>query len=171
MNKDTLRTHWDVFLCTFIYSGFCPFAPGTMGALTATLLWAAMSLFLPYAELQFAVLGLVVVVTCVSIPSIVRLEKIWGEDPSRVVVDEAVGVWITLLAVPATDSLSVKYLSAFGAFVLFRLFDIFKPLGIRKMEDVPNGWGVMLDDILSGIYGSVVLWIAVRLLVSSQWFC
>ena len=88
------------------------------------------------------------------------LEPFWGEDPSRVVVDEMVGVWIALLAAPSGN---VWY--ALGAFALFRLFDIFKPLGIRRMESFPGGIGVMMDDILAGIYSFVVL-IGVRWLIS-----
>ena len=84
-----------------------------------------------------------------------RLEASWGEDPSRVVVDEMVGVWIALLAAPAGH---VWY--ALGAFALFRLFDIFKPLGIRRMESLPGGIGVMMDDILSGVYGFIILIVA-----------
>ena len=63
-----------------------------------------------------------------------------------------VGTWIALLAVPSGH---IGY--ALGAFALFRLFDIFKPLGIRRMERLPGGIGVMMDDILSGIYGFIVL--------------
>lgn len=75
-----------------------------------------------------------------------------GEDPSKVVVDEMVGVWIPLLAVDAEH-----WYYALVAFALFRLFDIFKPLGIRKMEDFKGGVGVMMDDVLAGIYSLLVL--------------
>ena len=73
------------------------------------------------------------------------LEPYWGEDPSRVVVDEMVGVWITLLAAPAGH---VWY--GLAAFVLFRFFDILKPLGIRRMENLPGGVGVMMDEKKEG---------------------
>jgi phosphatidylglycerophosphatase A len=64
-----------------------------------------------------------------------------------------VGVWISRLAVPADG----HWGNIAGAFVLFRLFDIVKPLGVRRMERIGGGWGVMLDDILAGVYGAIVL--------------
>jgi phosphatidylglycerophosphatase A len=90
-----------------------------------------------------------------------RLEPYWGEDPSRVVVDEMVGVWLSLLAVPPTER---GYWYALAAFVLFRLLDIAKPLGIRRMERLKGGVGVMMDDVLAGVYGFIIL-IGVRWVV------
>ena len=76
----------------------------------------------------------------------------WGEDPSRVVVDEMVGVWIPLLVVPDGG-----WWYVLAAFVLFRLFDIVKPLGVRRMERFGGGVGIMMDDILAGVYSAVLL--------------
>ena len=122
----------------------------------ATLIWFGLSylvssacLFVADSSIDFGYLLLA------GIWAANRLEASWGEDPSRVVVDEMVGVWIALLAAPAGH---VWY--ALGAFVLFRLFDIFKPLGIRRMESLPGGIGVMMDDILSGVYGFIILIVA-----------
>lgn len=137
-------------------SGFSPVAPGTAGALLATLIWFFLSFFLTGLMLLWVTVILILVFTIAGVWAADRLEPVWGEDPSRVVVDEMVGVWIALLAAPAGH---VWY--GLGAFVLFRLFDIFKPLGIRRMESLPGGIGVMMDDILSGIYGFILL-IAVR---------
>lgn len=147
---------YDELLCTVLMTGHSPWAPGTMGALFATALWVAAAQFVPYLWLQLATLALLVAVTFVSIPSIRRIEADWGEDPHAVVVDEAVGVWIALLAVPA----SLHWGWAVAALLLFRFFDIAKPLGIRALEAVRGGWGVMLDDILSGVYAAVVLLLA-----------
>ncbi len=144
---------FDIFLTTGFYSGYSPFAPGTMGAIVATLMWWLASCWLDYLPLQLVTLLAILLFTFLSVPSIKRLEKEWGEDPSRIVVDEMVGVWISLLAVPAGGS--VWYM--LGALALFRLFDIWKPLGVRRMEAVGGGWGVMLDDILAGVYGAIVL--------------
>lgn len=153
MNSNKTYTKWDVALATGFYSGYSPFAPGTMGALVATLIWLVGYFSLDYTCLQIVTSVAIFVFTLLSIPSIDRLEMVWGEDPSRVVVDEMVGVWISLLAVPADG----HWGNIAGAFVLFRLFDIVKPLGVRRMERIGGGWGVMLDDILAGVYGAIVL--------------
>ncbi len=138
-------------------SGFSPFAPGTAGAALATILWYIASRCLSYTSLVGATLACVVVFTILGIISSTAVERIWGKDPSRVVIDEMVGVWIPLLAVP--DS-AYRYYYMAAAFVLFRLFDIFKPLGIRKMENFEGGVGIMMDDILSGVYSFILLIVA-----------
>ena len=144
---------WDVFLTTGFYSGYSRFAPGTMGALVATLLWLIPYFFCGYKALQIITSIAIVFFTFLSVPSIKRLEIEWGEDPSKVVVDEMVGVWIALLAVPKHGN----WIYICVAFFLFRIFDIFKPLGVRYMERFKGGWGVMLDDILAGIYGALII--------------
>lgn len=157
-NNDT--RFFDRFLTTGFFSGYSPFAPGTMGALVATILWVVASIFVTdFSTLFMLTLYAIVIFTLVSIEPINRLEKVWGEDPSRVVVDEVVGVWICLLAVPAEAELfSTRYwIYVVMAFALFRFFDILKPLGVRKMESIKGGWGVMMDDILSGCYGAIVM--------------
>lgn len=156
MKKPSLLS---VIIGTGFGSGFSPFAPGTAGALLATLVWLGLSCLVSSVILLWLTVAMILVFTVAGIWASDCLEAFWGEDPSRVVVDEMVGVWIVLLAVPAGH---IWYAS--GAFVLFRLFDIFKPLGIRKMENLPGGVGVMMDDILSGVYGFIVL-IAARWII------
>ena len=150
---------YDKFLATGFFSGYSPFAPGTMGALVATVIWIIASIYVPdQTALQALTLGVAMVFTLMSIEPINRLEKVWGEDPSKVVVDEMVGVWICLAVCPQTTLFSTTYwLYTAMAFALFRLFDIWKPFGIRKMESIKGGWGVMMDDILAGVYGSMVI--------------
>ena len=133
-------------------SGFSPVAPGTAGALLAAGAWYLLSFLLSGGALWWTTLALIAVFTPAGVWAADRLEPFWGEDPSRVVVDEMAGVWISLLAAPAGHA---GY--GLAAFALFRFFDIFKPLGIRRMEKLPGGWGVMMDDILAGIYGLVIL--------------
>ena len=151
-----------VIIGTGFGSGFSPFAPGTAGALLAVLIWFGISFIVSEICLIWLTVALILFFTVMGVWATNRLEPFWGEDPSRVVVDEMVGVWIALLAAPSGN---VWY--ALGAFALFRLFDIFKPLGIRRMESFPGGIGVMMDDILAGIYSFVVL-IGVSWLISRK---
>lgn len=163
--KKEVTSIYDVVIATGFGSGFWPWGPGTAGAVLATLMWCVYSAMFnmegiwgvgsAYTLTQITTLLLVVVFTLLSIAPINRLEKVWGEDPSKVVVDEMVGVWITLVAVPA----HYEWWHVLCALLLFRFFDILKPLGVRWIDDnVKGGWGVMLDDILAGIYGAIVLW-------------
>jgi len=79
------------------------------------------------------------------------VEKEWGKDSSKVVIDEVAGMCITLLFVP------VRWPYLLAGFILFRFFDIVKPLYLKKIEHLPGGWGVMLDDLGAGCYAHVIL--------------
>ena len=140
-------------------SGFSPFAPGTAGALVAVIIWTVLFYVIPFNILLVVTSLLIVLFTAAGIWSADKLESEWGKDPSKVVVDEMVGVWIALLAVPVGNVWYILF-----DFLLFRFFDIFKPLGIRKMEQLEGGIGVMADDILAGIY-SFLLLMGVRWLI------
>jgi phosphatidylglycerophosphatase A len=94
-------------------------------------------------------------ITLIGVWSSTVVEQIWGKDPARVVVDEVAGMCISLLFLPV----SVKYL--LYALILFRFFDIVKPLFIRKMELLPGGWGIMMDDVLAGVYTNIFLSVVV----------
>lgn len=144
------------FIATGFGSGYSPIAPGTAGALLAMLIWWGYSLLFSHC-ISIPVLTFIVIVvfTFAGVWSSSVVEKYWGEDPSRVVVDEMVGTWIALLAVQ--EGAHWGYMLA--AFVLFRFFDIVKPLGVRKMESLPSGFGIMADDILAGIYGFIVIYL------------
>ena len=135
-------------------SGFSPFAPGTAGALLASIIWIALYFLLPFTALLWTTAALVVLFTFAGIWAANKLESSWGEDPSRVVVDEMVGVWIPLLAVPDNDR---WYWYVIAAFALFRIFDIVKPLGVRKMESFKGGVGVMMDDVLAGVSSFILI--------------
>ena len=136
-------------LTTSLGVGFLPLAPGTWGAAIGCLIVWLLSY---YQVLNTPLLAILIIVfTLISVPMINTLEEEWGEDPSKVVIDETVGLWITMLFVP------FNFQNLLLAFILFRFFDIAKPLGIRKLEQIKNGWGVMLDDVLAGVYANIVL--------------
>ena len=148
-----------IIIASSFGSGFSPFAPGTAGALVAVIIWTVLFYVIPFNILLVVTSLLIVLFTAAGIWSADKLESEWGKDPSKVVVDEMVGVWIALLAVPVGNVWYILF-----AFLLFRFFDIFKPLGIRKMEQLEGGIGVMADDILAGIY-SFLLLMGVRWLI------
>ncbi len=143
---------FSLLIATGFGSGFSPVAPGTAGALLAVLLWVGGSFLLPFVLLQVLLAFLVLLFTGLGIYTSGVMEHYWGEDPSRVVIDEMVGVWIPLLVVPDGG-----WWYVLAAFVLFRFFDIVKPLGVRRMERFGGGVGIMMDDILAGVYSAVLL--------------
>ena len=84
-----------------------------------------------------------------------KMEPEWGEDSYRIVIDEVAGMCLTLCGIPDRWPLVLTGL------VLFRFFDIAKPLYIRRMEEIGGGWGVMMDDVLAGVYANLLLQIVV----------
>jgi phosphatidylglycerophosphatase A len=112
------------------------------------LLWQSSALQNPWYLLVIAI-----VVTLLGVYVSNKVEPEWGEDSSRVVIDEVAGMLIAVVFVP------MNIYCLIGGLILFRFFDIVKPLGIRKMEALPSGTGVMMDDVLAGVYSNIVLWI------------
>ena len=139
-----------VIIGTGFGAGFWPWGQGTAGAVLARAIWFAMSAVMGQTALIVATAVLIVVFTILGTWATARLEPFWGEDPSRIVADEMVGVWIPLL-------LASEWKTALAALLLFRFFDILKPLGIRKLDERPGAFWVMGDDIAAGIYSAIVL--------------
>ncbi len=110
---------------------------------------------LPPGHNHWLLLLLTAVITFTGIYTGNQVEPEWGKDSYRVVIDEVAGMLVTMLFVPQSLYLLV------AGFILFRFFDILKPLFIRKMESLPGGTGVMMDDILAGIYANLLLQAAV----------
>ncbi|GGK72663.1 phosphatidylglycerophosphatase A [Rufibacter glacialis] len=102
-------------------------------------------------DLVFWQVAVTFLITALGIWSANAVEPHWGKDDKKIVIDEVAGMCISLLFVPVTLP------NVLGALVLFRFFDIVKPLFIKKMEKLPGGWGVMLDDVLSGVYANGLL--------------
>lgn len=128
--------------------GYIGKGAGTVAAVACCICWYFLQLNGPQ---NIAALAITLVITLVGIWSSAVVEKTWGKDPQRVVIDEIAGMCISLLFLPVT----VKYLLA--GLVLFRFFDIAKPLMISRMEKLPGGWGIMLDDVLAGVYANIIL--------------
>jgi phosphatidylglycerophosphatase A len=135
-------------ISTSLGIGYIGKGAGTVAAVACCICWylAWASGFNPVTTIAITVF-----ITLIGIWSSDVVSKIWGKDPSRVVIDEVAGMCISLLFIPVT----IKYVII--ALVLFRFFDIVKPLFIRKMEMFSGGWGIMLDDVLAGIYANIIL--------------
>jgi phosphatidylglycerophosphatase A len=135
------------FLATGFGSGYAPFAPGTAGsALGVLLFWPLQRLGL----LQQAGVAAVLFLVGVAAASHVA-RRVGQEDPSIVVWDEVIGMWVSLLALPFRPRIVIL------GFVLFRLLDVVKPYPARDLERLPLGWGIMADDVMAGIYANLIL--------------
>lgn len=141
------------FIATCFGIGYIQKGAGTIAALFCCLVWYSFGGAQASVELQ---LVLIVGLFFVGVYTATLVEKEWGHDSNRVVIDEVHGMLVSLFLLPS----GWQYLLA--AFVLFRFFDIAKPLGVKKMENFRSGWGVMLDDVLAGLYSNVLLQIAVK---------
>jgi phosphatidylglycerophosphatase A len=147
-------TKVELVFTTVLGSGYFPIAPATVAsAVTCVILY-----FTPQA-LMFPWYLIVIPVFFIGVWLATRAESIYGHDAGKIVIDEFIGQWITLL--PLWRSPSIK--SFVVAFFLFRVLDIIKPLGIRASQKAPRGWGVMVDDLLAGILGAVIVFAALRL--------
>jgi len=136
-----------ILLATGLGVGFSPIVPGTLGTLLAIpLYYLISSISSPLYELTL--------VAFFFFSSWIsnQAEKHWGKkDDRRIVIDEIMGFLVTMLWVPKSIS------SIIMGFILFRFFDILKPFPIRHLERVPSGFGVVLDDVLAGVYANIAL--------------
>jgi len=136
-----------LFFSSAFGAGYIKDAPGTFGSLVGVLLWA---LFAP--KDYSAQLPILVCIILISVFISHLAEEIYqSKDDQRIVIDEVAGVWIAAAFLPK----SIAYLIA--AFVLFRVFDITKPLFIKKLQILRGGLGITADDIFAGIFANVIL--------------
>jgi phosphatidylglycerophosphatase A len=155
-----VTTRLAIFICTFGYVGYFPIAPGTAGSL------AGLAVF---ALLRWAGLGwpadaaVIIVFFALGVWSGTHAERHFGTtDPGPGVIDEVVGMLVTLFLVPAS------WPAAFAGFLVFRVLDVVKPYPASRFERLPGGLGMMADDLMSAAYSNLVLhalvWIAPGLL-------
>ena len=153
------KTKWAWALGTFFGAGLLKPGPGTYGSVAAALLWyAAAHAFQPtFVTLAIGTTVAAIVITLIGIPASTLVARESGrEDPGFVVVDEIAGQLIALIAIRPDWKHAVLSL------ILFRLFDIFKPWPIRKFEALPEGTGIMLDDVAAGVLALIVALVAGR---------
>ena len=145
----TRKTFWAWTVATFFGAGLGKPGPGTWGSVAAVLLWATYALKVhseAHALLVALAIGIVLSIALGVPAATIAARESGRHDPGFVVVDEVAGQWIALLGSPA------DWRHALIALILFRLFDITKPFPIRKLELLPEGWGIVFDDVAAGLY-------------------
>jgi len=141
-----------VFLGTVGGAGYFPVGPGTFASVATV----AACVGAQAAGRQWTLLAVAAILYLPGCWAASVCERVFQQhDPGRVVFDEVVGQLITLAAVPATAAGVWKYW--LGGLILFRVFDIFKPWPIRRLERLPGGYGIMTDDVMAGVYGYGIL--------------
>jgi len=188
-NKPHVPHEWQktdkltTLVTTFFGSGMSPKAPGTIGSLVAAILAYPLATYAitNWDENEFLSFGdnhyfwgfsvntffliAALFIFFAAIPFVKKAMKDTGtEDPGWIVIDEVCGVFMALAFTPCFIIVQAPWILAV-AFGLFRFFDIFKPLGIHKMEKLPGAWGVMADDLLGGIYTAIIIGIGFSLAI------
>ncbi len=149
---------WATLVATFFGVGRMHPGPGTWGSTGAVLLWAALAYAIPPAARTPAVVALAVFVTLVGIPAATQVARAFAtKDPQFVVIDEVAGQLITLIGAPLT------WKSFLAGLILFRAFDIVKPPPVRQLEKLPEGTGIVLDDVAAGVYAFAVMQLLLHL--------
>ena len=141
---------WAALTATFFGVGRLRPGPGTWGSAVTVLLWAALAHALAPGLRTPVACVLAILVVLIGIPAATRVARAAGsKDPQFVVIDEVAGQLITLIAVP------LAWKTFLAGFILFRAFDIVKPPPVRQVERLPEGAGIVLDDVAAGIYALV----------------
>jgi phosphatidylglycerophosphatase A len=145
-------------VATFFGIGRLGPGPGTWASLATTLLWWLLAWHLPPPARLPVILVLIVFVVAIGIPAATLEARGCGKhDPSHVVIDEVAGQLVTLIACP------IVWQALLAGFILFRGFDILKPPPVRSLEKLPEGTGIVVDDLGAGIYALILLQVLVHL--------
>lgn len=147
------RTLWAWITATFFGIGLVGKGGGTIAAVATTLLWwlVAVRGSSFHSRILWTTIAAVAVTLVGIAASNIVARELGKKDPSEVVIDEVAGQLIALISAP----LDWKYV--FAGLILFRVFDIFKPPPVRQLEGLPNGAGIMLDDVAAGLYAALAL--------------
>jgi phosphatidylglycerophosphatase A len=139
-------------VATFLGVGRLKPGPGTWGSLATVILWTLASSKIPVASRTWATVIAAAVVTLVGIPAATQVARALGrKDPQIVVIDEVAGQLVALVAVP------LAWKTFLVGFILFRVFDMWKPFPIRQLERLPEGTGIVVDDLGAGVYALAIM--------------
>jgi phosphatidylglycerophosphatase A len=134
-----------------LFTGYIPFASGTFGSLVAIVIY-----FIPGFEKLFVIIPAIIILFIYGVYVSFKFENIYGKDPGECTVDEVVGTWVALVALPKTILISLT------SFLIWRALDIIKPFPAKTSENLKGGWGIMIDDVISGIYTLIIVQVIVH---------
>ena len=140
-------------LGSFFYAGFLPNAPGTWGSLFALVPIYFVGVYTPW----FGMVLFTILCSFLTVWVSEECERVWGGDPSPLVMDEFAGQGMGFIAISFTGILKYDLMLLACGFIFFRFFDIQKPLGVDKLQNLPGGWGILVDDLLAGFYAFLCL--------------
>jgi len=140
------------FIGSGFFTGYFPIASGTVGSLAALIIY-----LIPGFEQLFVIIPSIVIFMVYGIYVGTKFEAEYGKDPAQCTIDEVVGMWISLVALPKTFAIVAI------AFILWRILDIIKPPPARNLERLKGGLGIMIDDVISGIYTLIIMLLVVYL--------
>jgi len=132
------------------YTGYIPIASGTFGTLAALFIY-----LIPGFENSYVIVPAIIVFFIYGVYVGNKFENVYGKDPSECTIDEVVGTWISYLLLPKTVGIIIL------TFFLWRALDIFKPYPARKLENLNGGFGIMIDDVVSGFYTLIIMHLVV----------
>jgi phosphatidylglycerophosphatase A len=172
--QNHIAPKWAWWIATGFGSGRLRPAPGTWGSLAALAAWFTLAYFIQplpglASDCVLGFLALLMIFASIFASGLV-VRQVGIKDPSYIVSDEWAGMWLALW--PARQGVyeainggdwKLAIVSMFAAFLFFRMFDIWKPWPIRKLESLPGGWGVTLDDVLAGVYAGLAVYCAMLL--------
>ena len=148
---------WALLTATFFGIGRIRPGPGTWGSAATVLIWAGIAYEIPQNLRTPVVIALALLVILIGIPAATQVSRASGKkDPQFVVIDEVAGQLIALISVP------LAWKTFLAGFILFRVFDILKPPPVRQLERLPEGTGIVLDDVAAGIYALLVMQVLLR---------
>ena len=143
---------WATLVATFFGVGRLKPGPGTWGSVATAVLWYLASSQMPSGFRMPATIAAAAVVTLIGIPAATRVARASGlKDPQFVVIDEVAGQLVTLIGVP------LGWKTYLAGLILFRIFDILKPPPVRQLESLPEGIGIVVDDLGAGLYALAVM--------------
>jgi phosphatidylglycerophosphatase A len=143
---------FEKFIGSGFYTGYSPFISGTVGSLAALIIY-----LIPGFEQLFIMIPAIIIFMIYGIYLGNKFESEYGKDPAQCTIDEVVGMWISLVALPKTFAIVAI------AFILWRILDIVKPPPARNLERLKGGLGIMIDDVISGIYTLIIMHLVVYL--------